>query len=449
MPNERPLWIAQRHGQDWRDEHILSALAWMTAMVPAAAWQSRLDRVAATFDAAKIEWAASRRVPLFDPADLIAWYVFQANAYAADRTNWIEHAAYRIAPVFKRIGQDLALLDQIGGAQERVSRLMTSGRRQPDDGLYELLVALAYKRGGWTDVAFVPEQRGGSRTPDLSVSRTRQRWAVECKRVGQSGYAADERLKGEAMAKAVHELCRAVNRSLVIDVEFDDELVSLEDAYLADRIRGYFDDARATVWSDSAGRGQIREIDWRPMHMVLAHDDIYVGSSRMIELLVGHYVAQLDHSVDARWTPGPDRPFHATMMDQASVIRWVSASHAAARRKARHFRAMVADAAGQLPGDCPGAVHVGYEVLGGNSVEGFRHALNQMEMHDFDPGQSRLRWVYGNYMTPEHTTARNESSALSETTATYRIGGTRTQDPLPMHLLFSEGRGVPGWHWPQ
>ena len=55
----------------------------------------------------------------------------------------------RYAPIMTRIGQELPLLQTIRGVEERASRLMTAERRQPDGGLFELLVSLAYRRGGW------------------------------------------------------------------------------------------------------------------------------------------------------------------------------------------------------------------------------------------------------------------------------------------------------------
>lgn len=85
--------------------------------------------------------------------------------------------------------------------------------------------------------------------------------------------------------------------------------------------------------------------------------------------------------------------------------------------------------------------------MGGNSVDGRRHLLNLEQMATFDPGASRLQWVYGNYMTPEHSTARNESAALTETTATYPVRGRRNAQPLPDHMLFLDEDGLPGHHW--
>lgn len=448
MRDKGPFWIAQRHGQDWRDDKILSAIAWLTAMVPAADWARRMDVVRANFTAAWKDWAQQKTVALFDPSDTISWYVFQANAYASGasgRKDWFEPEAFRIAPVFQRLGQVLDDLKAVGGVEARASKLMIQGRDQIDDGLYELLVAAAYKRRGWA-VNFVAEKKGVAKTQDLLVTSASRRWAVECKRVNRSGYEAEERVRGEELARPIHERCRELNRSVAFGVRFQVELKDVPNDYLLAHLEGYLRNGEQ-VWHDQFGRGGVGDIDWRAMQAVLSADDIFYGSSRMIELLLGEYVATADHSIAARWTPAEARPLYATSMSQASVVMWISDSMEAARRKARHFRGLVGQASQQLPGDCPGVVHVGYEARDGNAVNGLRHKLNRDEMKTFSSGETQLRWVYGNYMTPEHTNDPNESFALSETTASYKIGRHRTSGPLPDHLLFSDEGGVPGVHW--
>ena len=406
-----------------------------------------MDDVKQAFENGKLSWAAGKHAKLFDSGDAIAWYVFQANAYAAHREDCFEPEAFRIVPVFKRLGQLVPHLDLVGGAKDRARLLMTTGRRQPDDGLFELLIAGTYKRHAWKDVAFVEERPGVARTQDLFVSAPRRRWAVECKRVNRSGYEADEFHRGKHLASPIHELCKNRNSSLLVEVAYRVELSEIGDMYLQDRVEALLRERSKDQWDDAISYGRVREIDWRLARTVLQHDDIFFGSSRMIELLAGSFDHHSDYSVAADWVPARKHPLHATRIRQASVVRWLSTSPDAAWRKARHFRQMVARAATQLPGDCPGVVHVGYEAQDGNSVDWLRHRLNRAEMRTFDPGQSRLRWVYGNYLSPEHTNARNESAAISETTAAYKIGHHGTAEPLPSHLLFGDDPGTPGDHW--
>lgn len=446
MTFKPPFWTAQRHGQDWVDDDILRAITWMTEAVRHDRWAERVGKVEATFSAARDQWQQGKRVPLFDLDDLIAWYVFQANAHASQQENWFEPEAYRIAPVFRRIGQLVPTLNEVEGIDVRLEALMTGGRKQPDQALYELLVAGAYRQRGWTHVAFVPERKGGPRTHDLAVRRGRSLWAVECKRLAGTGYEADERSRAEHLADEVHQLCASKNESLVLHVRFRVELSSVPDGYLAERALAFLQDGQQQ-WDDEIARGALDRPQWGLVEAVLDVDDVFYGGSRLVELLVGQWLPHFDHSVRADWDPAPGRPFFATQIHRASVVSWSSDSLEAATRKAKHFRALVAGALNQLPGDRPAAIHVGYEARNGNAVDELRHPLNAMEMRTFRPEQSRLRWVYANYMTPERTTERLEAAAISETTATYAIGSPSSSRPLPNHLLFQDGEGVPGNHW--
>lgn len=442
-----PLWIAPRHNQDWRDEDTLHFLAWLREHVEQNAWEQRLAAAKGNLETARDRWAEGEQVAVFDPADAIAFYAFQANAYAQDRRDWFEPEAYRIVTTTRRLGQLLPVLREVDGIDDRVARLLTSGRRQPDDGLYELLVAGAYAARGWT-VRFEPEQPGVRATPDLLVARGRSRWAAECKRVGRGEYTAGEAEQGRRIAAPVHAIARERGRSIAVRVDYQVELGEVPDDYLLSRIEALASQGNAIAWVDEISSGTAWNVHWGPLTAVLRHDDIYFGSSRMIELVAGHYAPYADHDMQGQWTANQQHPFHAADVQQLSLVSWLSSSREAARRKARHFRAMVARANGQLPGDRPGIVHIGYETGGASPADTLRHLLNVLEIANFDPGQSRLRWVYANYMSPEHVTAADESAALSETTATYRVGRHRTPDPLPHHVLFGDEEGNPGWHLP-
>ena len=443
------LWIARRHGQDWRDEDGLAAIAWLTSLVPAGEWEPREAAAAARFQAAKAAWAGGDRVSLFDPEDLIAWYVLQARFYAhpAVRPDFYEPEGYRLAPVFRRLGQLLPDLRRVSGSDVRAASLMTNGRNQPDDGIYELLVAGTYKRRGWDQVEFVLERPGVATTPDFLADRGRAHRAVECKRAGRSVYGQAERAAAERMAEHVHEASRATGRSIIVLARFAVELSDLPPDYLAEKVARFAGRRGGYEWDDDGGEGVVNDVAWEPLRSVLRRDDVSFGSSRMMQLVLGGDPSALDTSVDGDWLPADGRPFHADSVSRISLVGWVSGSEEAARRKAAHFRRVVGQASKQLPGDRPGVVHVGYEAIGGNAVDGLRHHLNQEQMRTFEARDSGLQWVCGNYWTPEHVTARDESAAVSETTAWYPVGRPGTPDPLPGHMLFMDEDGRPGAHF--
>ncbi|MBF6032850.1 hypothetical protein H8F23_06275 [Pseudomonas sp. P155] len=443
-----PLWIATREGQDWIDQPCLDAIAWFRSLLEQRDWDARMDTVQANYENALTKWAHGEQVPLFDKNDAVFWYIHQANAFAQDRRNFFAPEGFRIAPLMHRIGHLLVHLQRVKGVNDRVETLLKKGRKTPDAGLYEILVAGAYKSRDWATVQFVPEQLGGSKTPDLLVSSNRRRWAVECKRINRSGYELEEHACAEALAKPVHELARRLGRRLVIDVQFRRELKQYPPDTLVKHVERYIEDPRARlVLEDDNLAAHIWDADWTNLNMVMAHDDVYFGSSRMVELIKGEYDLSYDHSFSGEWVPSTRMPLHADRVLHASIVSWQSASFDAAMAKAKHFRSTVGRAAQQLTLGLPGAVHVGYEALGGSSEDALRHQLNAMEMRNFEAEGSRLRYVYANYLRPENSTARMESWAVSETTAFYRVGKHRTPEPLPHHLLLGDGDGTPGNHW--
>lgn len=442
------MWIAQRHGQDWRDEDVLAGVDWLEGLVPSIDWATREAATEATFQAAKAEWAEGRRVPLFDPADTVAWYLHQARRYADPqlRPDFFMPEGYRISPVMRRIGQLLPEFGRIGGAEERAARMMTENLSQPDDGIYELLVAGAYARRGWENVAFVPEAPGVAKRHDLLVDRPRLHWAIECKRAGRSDYGRDERLAGQRIAERAHAMSRDAGRPLIVLGRYREELHLLGDDYLVDKVERFLGDDEPLEWDDAGGDGVVLDVMWEPLHSLLEHDDIFFGSTRMVELLLGTYNPAIDFTMEGSWEPGEDRPLHATWVDHVSLVTWLSTSEEAARRKSMHFRGLVSRAAAQLPGDRPGVVHVGYEEVGGNTADGRRLQLNAREMRTFDPAGTGLKMVYSNYFMNELVTSRMESAAVTETLARNPIGVYRGLGPLPAHMLFMDEDGTPGSH---
>lgn len=441
------LWTAQRHGQDWDDPHVLTALEWMTSFISSADWGRRMENTAAFFETAKQSWAAGHRAPLFDSRDGIAWYAHQAQCYGDHnrRGDLFEPEGYRIAPLFRRIGQMLPILQSVTGIGDRVERLMSDGRTQPDDGIYELLVAAAYGKRDWK-VSFVPEKPGIEKQPDLIVEKGHSSWAVECKRAGRSDYARKERGAGHLMADAFHELSRRKNRSMLVLAVFEKEVANLGASYLEEKARRFMQKPGSYRWSDEGGFGMVSDIPWANLRRVLQVDDVTFGSSRMIELVMGSHEHPVDYSMAGAWRAADGRPFHATSVQHLSLVGWSTRSEESARRKAQHFRGIVGRACEQLPGDRPGAIHVGYEAVGGNTVDGLRHRLNREQISDFDPESSQLRVVYGNYFMPEHVTSRNESLAVTETLAWYPVKGAKSE-PLKNHMLFVDEEPRPGTHF--
>lgn len=442
-----PDWTAPRDGQDWQDHDLMVAVVWLKSLVPSADMERRLDAAKAFLANAKQQMREGNIVPLYDPADTIAWYILQAQTFATDRAFWTPEGVARAVPYLTRIGKELQLLLTIPHVEDRASRMMLAERQQPDGTLFELLVALAYRRGGWTTVEFVPEARGRARTQDLIVSKPRSRWAVECKRMTPSIYAAAEQVQGAELAGPVHQLALEKYQSIRIFVKYKIEISDIPLNYLLMKTEQYFSNQRNLKWNDEISIGIISPIDWGLARKILKNDYVYFGGSRMIEILSGSYMHHADHSLSARWRPWEDRPDYADAVYHASIVSWISGSRAAEKKKARHFHRIVAGAETQLPSDIPGIIHVGIESrIGADDFT--RHFMNSMYARDFRLTTSKLRWIYGNYFVPEMTTRQNESWAFTETMVPYRVGRHRSKWPLPGHyLVIPNNEGREGVHW--
>jgi hypothetical protein len=155
------------------------------------------------------------------------------------------------------------------------------------------------------------------------------------------------------LATPVHEAALAADRSITMEVGFIKDPEDLPNDILVRCAAAYFDNPMNAAWKDEDSFGRIRDIDWRLIRRVMRKDYVYFGSSRMIELLVGHYDYRLDHDMAARWRPSSEKPYWADAVYQASVVSSTVVAGEATARKGGHFRRMLAKAVGQLPVDRP------------------------------------------------------------------------------------------------
>ncbi|SCX03982.1 hypothetical protein [Agrobacterium rosae] len=443
-----PDWTSPKTGHHWRDDDLMLAVAWLKSLVPRNDIERRLEAAKRHLATARQLQKNGERSPLFDESDTIAWYILQAETFATDRTFFAPEGIMRAVPYLTRIGKELPAMLSVKGAEERAARMMTSDRRQPDGPLFELLVGLAWKRNGWKDVEFLPEKKGISRTPDLLASKPRTTWAVECKRMVPSTYAKSERAIGMKLAEPVHAMFLDRYKSFVVEVVYNVELANVPENYLVNTVDRALTRRISYGWNDNISRGVVRPVDWNLTRRVLAKDYVYYGGSRMIELLAGRYEHDADYSMTAKWRPRTDRPEYADAVYQASVVVWGCVAAEATKRRAAHFRRVLANAEGQLPSDIPSAIHIGIESYSGNFVDYYRHIQNRSEARSFQPTASRLRWVYANHFVPEDTTRQDETWALTETMVPYRVGKHGTKSPIPGHMLVSpEGDTDPWSHW--
>ena len=188
---ERPL--------GWSDTPELRRLLdWFRSFMSADDWKARRNAACDRLYETAMGKVVDQGGRFFDGEDKIGWYLLLADAFLDHVHNYEPMYGSRVVPILMALGRDLELLKTVVGVEDRVRRLLGAERAQPNGGIFELLVAAAYRRAG-ADVAFIPE-RPSARTHDLDVTLGGRTWAIECKRMETGDY-------GERERQLIRELC--------------------------------------------------------------------------------------------------------------------------------------------------------------------------------------------------------------------------------------------------
>lgn len=435
---------------NWPDDPDLRrAVDWFVSFMPDAEWRRRrfaaLERfVNAATGSLALDPAGRGR--FFAVEDQFAWYLFLGHANLEHPTFYDFMFGSRVLPLLRAIGRDLELLRSVEGLSQRVLRMVGPEKGQPNGGLFELLVAAAYRREG-ADVRFLPEQPGIKKIHDMDVRVRGQEWAVECKRMEIGEYTENERARArEIWLPSAHELQRR-GLNVLAKVQFSSELKEISPDYLAHHAVRWMAGGmlQPHKWQDQHGSGTVALLDLAPLQTLLKTDDVALHSSRMIELLTGQYkrnakVIQLAHVESA------DNPLYIKACDQAIVLDWESRSPAAIDGKARDVLKRLADGTRQLPGDRPGVLHIGLEAVDGDEVERLRYRKIANTVSNFDAQGKPLEYVYVNWFAPESPPSSSE--AFDETCY---WSGKRPGDLRPLRndllLLPPSASSRSGVHW--
>lgn len=431
----------------WPDHpELRRAVEWLKGYMTEREWHKR--RMAAAhrlYDAALGRLDPAGKGRLFAEADVFGWYLFLADAFLDHIWNYEPIYGSRVVPILAAIGRDLDLLRGVGGLDDRVRRLVGAERRQPNGGLFELLVAAAYRRSG-ASVALLPERPGQAKTHDMDVTLGGRTLAIECKRMETGEYGERERARMRELWGPSSAGLANAERSTFCDAHF---VVPVEDVpadYLARKTRQWMATGFSSLrWNDEIGYGAIGELDLKPLRSALANNFVLASSSRIHELLTGQYIRHANY-VQVLRIKYADNPRYVDDCDLAILLRWESIAPAAIDAKARDIFRKLAEANEQLPTDRPGVVHIGFEAVEGDAVEQSRCAKILASAARFDPGCKPVEYVYCHYFVPE--SPPDQAWAFDETTQWCGIRPTG-RHPLSEAFLVlpNAATGRKGPHW--
>jgi len=404
---------------------------WFVSRMSPEAWQRRRGAAAKRFYEALNGENKDTAGIYYDKEDQFGWYLFQGEAFTDHPWNYEVFLVCHIVPIFASIGANLELLSGIAGFEERATQLIHKEKNQPNGGLFEILVAAAYARDGWT-VAFKPKQKGVAKTYDLDVTRGPNHFAVECKRMEIGEYVERERARMRQLWQSPAKvLAQIVGRNSIVDVDFKRELQDVPDRYLLEKVAQFTKLKSPDIlrWDDEVGSGSIKDLDLRPIQESLRRGYLLYPGPVFNSLLTGEYRRYESMLSVTRLQFGPS-PHFVDEIDLAVVARWSTSSEIAIDKRARDIHAKLVEANMQLPTDIPGIIHVGFESISGDEVEQRRFEKIIQRAREFERGGSMLEFIHCHYFAPE--TSPDVTWAMDETSQWIGI----RDDDVPL-------RGVP------
>ena len=440
------------------DADIERALQWFLGFLDVKDWTARVAAIERDIEKGmqprKRNFNADDYVSAYGERDRIGWYLYLADTAQNDPLKYEPLQGARILPIFKRLGADLCLLKRIGGVEERVQRLLGGERVQPDGGLFELLVALLWKRNGYPSVEFVPERSTG-KSPDILARSGREEWFVECKRLRKSSrYSEREREKWLAMwSRFVPHLTRH-DISLVFEMTFHEELESLPNDFLVTQLAGKlpFLSYPCRIVSNETWDVIARAVDYRRAQAHLERYSVRLPSDQMQELLAGYRDPRRGFTcviggdvVRIGGTRGNNRFLDS--LSFAACSFWCCDAPQAIRHKARDVRRHLARAVDQLPSAGKCAVHLGLETLDGPLVEQVRLERTRHSVANFDVLGKDLRWVYCHLF--ESYAPPDQAWVMDETVLHFGKDLTGCEEPLTNRpvIVPEDDTIANGVHW--
>lgn len=377
-------------------------------------------------------------------AKWIDWYLYLAESsstsvYGLDEAQWS-----RVKPFFHKIGASIDLLKSVVGSDQRIVSMLHGNDNNADSVLFELIVAIAYVERGW-QVEFIPEIKGGPKTPDFKAVRGTESVFVECKRLQKvTDYSEEERQAWLLQWKELLPELIKIGEPVVVNVRFKEELSTIKPGAVLDLLR-------------LAVEKKVSSIESPELDLILQPIDYPSLLDHLSKYSVKFPSAQLNSLIDLNWeshasyTMVMDAKFrtmhgHGTILNRFVELvgriycaRWECTAEASIDKKAKDVKGLLMKAVAQAPADAKTIVHIAFETLHGPEVE-FKRDQKISELVDsYDYGQKDIGCVFCHAMQP--ATLPDGYIEFAETTRFFDRS-VKAQDILPGHQLLFSGEGA-------
>lgn len=391
--------------------------------------------------------------------DWVAWYLFLVEClHHRPLVSEMAQSA-RVFPFFSAIGRHIDIAKDIKGIDNKLNELLNGKMNQPDSTLFELVVAIMYARNGYS-VEFIPET-ALNKTPDLKVTREKESYFVECKRLAKiTEYAHSERQQWSERWFKLVPLLAGYKYPIFVDVVFKVEIQDTDKAILVNvfnRIKSKVVKGKILKYEDEEIVIHINVIN---MDEVNNHFEKYFvkwNSPQMVSLLAGGFNSSYNYShlcnPKELMRCGLDKDYDVlnifcSGINNGFCVRWECIAEESINKKAKDVKTHLSKAVRQAPDKEPTIIHISYETLHGPIVEINRANKIAESINLFDCGGKDIRAIYCHAFQPS---VSEEDWEIAETTMRFGKNGFEPLNFLFHDLLLDEEDTIieSDTHWEQ
>ena len=376
--------------------------------------------------------------------DVVAGFFSQAKSLTDNRRAFEISTASQIIPWVKQLGQNIDLLKNIPGADDRAKRMIINKTVYPDTALFELILAGNYAAIGY-DVEFIPEKKGVAKTPEFKCCvEGEDVFFVECKRLQKGQYAIQEEKAHDLRAHFAKLRVDLKRMTVWMDVTYKCEVQESPENYLVKHLSNYC--GKEMHWDDEFGYGFIK-----PRSLNLVKNDIIKNGSlslhtKLARLIKGAPLEDAYYNVFAYGRMDERDARFISKVSYATLLTWRCISDKSLEGRSRHVKSTLSEIEKQIAENGFGIGHIAMDVDVQRDVADKRRVKNIAVINEFNL-QSMLLSLNIHYLVPRID--ENHSWLVDETLDDFH--SIRPADyTVPTVKIFPDGKifenDLPGWH---
>lgn len=388
---------------DYFDQDIDAALNLFLSYIHPEDWRKRTESIRKRIDIGlnnptSLELDLQKMMPISVSDDRIDWYLYLMHSLLYDFNSYEPYQGARIAPIFKKLGENVEKLKSLEGFESRTKKLLKKDKRDADAVLFEFLTALMYLNDGY-EVRFVAER--STKTPDLEVTKGDESWFVECKRLSQnSDYSVRERNQWLKLLTPIGAYLSAAGLSL--DITFHVELHTLDDNYLMVNLLPLLLTAQKwpVVVNNDMWSVKMSKLDLDKANNFVKEFDVKQSSPKVRQLLDLNPESTgltISMKTNTRYYEDAENVHFINHIANASAIDRYCDAPEAIHAKARNIWRQINDAIDQIPFDAQAIIHVGLETFDGPEIELVRFQKITQELAVLDTKGKDIQFIYCNF----------------------------------------------------